>query len=178
MLSETSNQCRVQFSSLLAASVPLARGGGLLFFAHSTYSYCYQAVLQNRPAKPHVLSKSHTTDSPLLPRHSLVRTSHGLSVSCCSASLAEAQLPGTSQHGSVAQDGAACSTVKGDIENILVCFQVQTAPLSCFLLHAYHHYRVRVLAALKIHLRFHLGVSCRSQSNFLIRSYLVLSLVG
>lgn len=68
------------------------------------------------------------------------------------------------QHGCVAQDCAACSTVKGDIENIFVCFQVQTAPLSCFPFHAYHHYRVRVLAALKIHLCFHLSVSSCSQS--------------
>lgn len=80
MLSQISNQCRVQFLFLLAASVTLAQGGGLLPFAHSTHCYCYPALLWNRLAKPHVLSMSHTTDSPLLPHHSLVHTSHGLSV--------------------------------------------------------------------------------------------------
>lgn len=56
MLSEVSNQCRVQFPSLLAASVPLAHGGGLPPLARGTHSCCYPVLLQTRPVKPHVLS--------------------------------------------------------------------------------------------------------------------------
>lgn len=78
MLSYVRNWCRVQFPSLPAASVPLGQGAGLPPLAHTTHSCCYPALLQTRPAKPHVLSVRVTSLTAPPPHRSLVCTSHSV----------------------------------------------------------------------------------------------------